>query len=81
MAFDAMLNNLVDKRARITACQILETYAYRGEKEKAFNWVHRAHRKRNSGMLGVARNAYLKHINVDPLCAAMLRKLKLPGLR
>ena len=47
-ASDAALKEFIEKYAGIAAYQVAEAYAYRGEKEKAFDWLDRAYRQRDS---------------------------------
>ena len=71
----------IEKYAGIGAYQVAEAYAYRGEKEKAFDWLDRAYRQRDSGMTDLDTDPLLANIKDDPRYAAMLRKLKLPEVR
>ena len=80
-ASDAALKELIEKYAGVAAYQVAEVYAYRGEKEKAFDWLDRAYRQRDSGMTALGVDPLLANIKDDPRYAAMLRKLKLPELR
>lgn len=78
---DATLKEFIEKYAGIAAYQVAEVYAYRGEKDKAFDWLDRAYRQRDSGMTGLGIDPFLANIKDDPRYAAMLRKLKLPEVQ
>ena len=79
-ASDAALNELIEKYAGIAAYQVATAYAYRGEKEMAFDWIDRAYRQRDSGMPSLGTDPLMENIKDDPRYAAMLRKLKLPAV-
>ena len=49
---DAALARLIESSADTAAYQIAEVYAYRGEKDRAFEWLERARRQRDSGLGG-----------------------------
>jgi TolB-like protein/class 3 adenylate cyclase len=78
---DTALEELIVKYADIAAYQVAEAYAYRGENQKAFHWLDRAYRQRDTGVRRVGTDPLLENISNDPRYAAMLRKLKLPELR
>jgi serine/threonine protein kinase len=44
------LDSLIAKDAQEAAYQIAEVYAWRGEKDKAFEWLERAYQQRDSGL-------------------------------
>lgn len=77
-ASDTALRELIKKYAGVSAYQVAEAYAFRGEDEKAFDWLDRAYRQRDSGMGKLNTDPLLANIRGDPRYAAMLRKLKLP---
>jgi TolB-like protein/Tfp pilus assembly protein PilF len=78
---NAALRELIEKHATIAAYQVAEAYAYRGEIEEALDWLERAFRQRDSGMVGLGVDPLMANIKGDPRYATMLRKLKLPELR
>lgn len=45
---DAALAQIIQQSQNIAAFQIAEIYAYRGESEKAFEWLERAYAQRDS---------------------------------
>ena len=53
---DAALAALIQSYADTAACQIGEVYAYRGEKDRAFEWLERARRQRDSGLIAFEAN-------------------------
>ncbi len=74
---DAALADLINKNADGAAYQIAEVYAYRGEKDQAFEWLERAHRQRDSGLVGLQTDPFLKNLHSDPRWNAFLHKMGL----
>ena len=72
------LNQLIIKYHQDSAYQIAEVYAYRGETDKAFEWLLRAYQQRDGGMLFVKIDPLLKSLLHDLRYADMLRKMRLP---
>jgi tetratricopeptide (TPR) repeat protein len=60
------------------AFSIAEIYAYRGETDKAFEWLEHAYDQRDGGCSEIKTNALLRNIKKDSRYAAFLRKMKLP---
>ena len=73
------LDDLIAKAAQIAAYQIAEVYAWRGEREKAFEWLDRAYAQRDSGLPFVKSDPLLAKLHGDPRYAAMLKKMNLPA--
>jgi TolB-like protein/Flp pilus assembly protein TadD len=75
---DAALARLITLRADDSAMAIAEIFAYRGENERAFEWLDRAYRQHDSDLRGIKGNPLLKNLESDPRYNALLRKMKLP---
>ncbi|MBI5473705.1 MAG: protein kinase [Ignavibacteriae bacterium] len=75
---DEALAALIEGHATDDAYQIAEVYAYRDEKDKAFEWLERAYAQRDGGLPSIKGNPLLRNINRDPRYAAFLKKLQLP---
>jgi hypothetical protein len=60
------------------AIQIAEVYAFRGESDKAFEWLDRAYAQRDGGV-DIKGNPLLKSLERDPRYAALLKKMHLPA--
>ena len=73
------LNQLIIKHHQDSAYQIAEVYAYRGETDKAFEWLLRAYQQRNVGMLFLKVDPLLRSLLHDPRYADVLRKMRLPA--
>jgi predicted Zn-dependent protease len=72
------LNQLIFKHHQDSACQIAEVYAFRGETDKAFEWLVRAYQLRDGGLLFVKADPLLRSLHHDPRYADVLRKMRLP---
>jgi hypothetical protein len=59
------------------AYQVGDVYAWRGEKDKAFEWLERAYQQRDSGLNGIAYDPLLSSLQSDPRFGALLKKLEL----
>ena len=60
------------------AYQVAEIYAYRGETDKAFEWLERAYRQRDGGVGDMKGDPLLRSIEKDPRYAEFMKKMKLP---
>jgi adenylate cyclase len=78
MASQQALDDLIAKRKDISAYEIAEVYAWRGEKDLAFDWLERAYNQRDGGIAVIAVDPFLAHVRGDRRWTALLRKLKLP---
>jgi hypothetical protein len=72
------LDQLIAKYAQGFAYQIAEVCAWRGEKDKAFEWLDRAYRQGDTDLSSVKRDLVLVSLHSDPRFGALLRKMKLP---
>jgi tetratricopeptide (TPR) repeat protein len=74
---DAALAELIANTAETGAYQIAEAYAYRNDKDKAFEWLERARRQRDAGLPGLRADTLLPNLHDDPRWDAFLRKVGL----
>jgi serine/threonine-protein kinase len=72
------LDEVIRQRATSLAYQIAEVYAWRGENDKAFEWLERAYRQRDGGLTHLKTDRSLAKLRSDPRYQRLLRKLKLP---
>jgi adenylate cyclase len=84
---DAALNELIKNESELAAFQIAQAYAYRGDKDKAFEWLERARRQRDPGLGDLLKDPLLENLHSDPRWNAFLHtmgladdKLKTSGL-
>jgi adenylate cyclase len=74
---DAALARLTEAFADTAAYQIAEVYAYRADKDRAFEWLERARRQRDGGLAGMRRDPLLANLHADPRWDAFLRTMGL----
>jgi len=70
----AALDEIIAKHSRDAAAQIAEVYAWRNEKDKAFEWLDRAFNNRDGGLTLIKNDVFYKNIHNDPRYPAFLRK-------
>jgi len=63
---DAALNELIKNESELAAFQIAEIYAYRGDKDKAFEWLTRARAQRDPGLGNLRKDPLLENLYGDP---------------
>jgi len=76
---DATLKELEEKYAQDEAYSIAEAHAYRGEIDSAFQWLDRAYRQHDGGMITVRVDSLLQNLHKDQRYKAMLVRMKLDG--
>jgi len=72
------LDDLIAKYAHDSAYQVADVHAWRGEPDKAFEWLERAYDQRDGGLSTIKTDPLLKPLWTDARFAAMLKKLGLP---
>ena len=65
---DAALAEYIEKFQNEAAFQIAEIYAYRGETDKAFEWLERAYKQRDGGLSEMKGDPLLRNLERDPRC-------------
>jgi serine/threonine protein kinase/tetratricopeptide (TPR) repeat protein len=75
---DAALAELIAKYQGVAAFQIAEVYAFRGQPDRALEWLERAYSRHDNGLTGVKGDPLLKSLENDPRHAAFLKKMGLP---
>ena len=74
---DAALAELIAIASETGAYQIAEVYAYRNDKDRAFEWLERARRQRDAGLPTLRADTLLPKLHDDPRWDAFLRKMGL----
>jgi len=74
---DAALAELVAKTSETAAYQVAEAYAYRNDRDKAFEWLERARRQNDAGMPVLRPDTLLSNLHDDPRWEALLRAVGL----
>ena len=73
------LNEFIKNYQNEWAFQIAEVYAYRNEKDKAFDWLVRAYNQRDTGIpYYLNGDRLLRNLVKDPRYTAFMKKMKLP---
>jgi TolB-like protein/Tfp pilus assembly protein PilF len=72
------LDALVAGYASTNAYQVAEVYAWRGERDAAFNWLERAHAQHDGVLVQLKFDPLLAQLHSDPRFAAMVKKMGLP---
>jgi len=77
----AALDKLIETEGHTFAYQIVEVFAWRGDVDKAFEWLDKALELRDGGLQEVRSDPMLSKLHADPRFNAFLAKMKLPPLR
>ncbi len=75
---DAALQELIARFHAESAYQVAEAYAFRGEADRAFEWLNKAYAQHDGGLPFLRGDPMLRNIEHDPRYAAMLKKMRLP---
>lgn len=76
---DAALAQLITRGQAGMAFQIAEVYAFRGQKDQAFEWLERAYDQRDGGLARIKGDPLFKNLESDPRYAGFLKKMRLPA--
>jgi hypothetical protein len=74
---DKALQALIAEWGWTAAHQVAEAYAYRGEVDKAFEWLETAYAQRDPGVVHTAVDEFLRPLRADPRWLPFLRRLGL----
>jgi len=77
-ASDVALRELIGTHANDGAFEIAEVYAYRGEVDKALEWLDRAYQQHDSGLIDLKVDPLLKGLRQNPRYIELLKKMRLP---
>jgi hypothetical protein len=72
------LAELIAKHAGEAATKVAQAYAWRGERDKAFEWLERAYQQQDAGLTGIKIDPLPASLRSDPRYKAFLRKMNLP---
>jgi len=76
---NAALAGLIAKYKTDSAYQIAQAYAFRGESDKAFEWLERAYKQRDPGLTQIKNDPLLKILRHDRRFIELLKKMRLPA--
>ena len=76
---DNALKKLIATHQNDCANQIAEVYAFRGETDKAFQWLERAFQQRDPAGPELKTGPLMKSLRQDRRYAELLKKMRLPS--
>ena len=77
-AADAALSEMIAKDRNLLAYQIAEVYAWRGETDRAFEWLQISFDNQDTGTLALLIDPLMRSLRDDPRYKNLLAKLGLP---
>jgi eukaryotic-like serine/threonine-protein kinase len=75
---ESALKELIASHGNDGAYQIAEVYAYRGEMDKALEWLDRAYQQHDSGLPGLKTDGLFKSLHQNTHYIELLKKMALP---
>ena len=75
---DAALKELIAKYSTRKAFWVASVYAFRNQRDEAFEWLDRSYAQREDDVADMKFWPMLKNLHNDPRFAAFLKKLNLP---
>jgi serine/threonine-protein kinase len=75
---DRALEELIREYGLVSAWEVAQAHAARGDKDAALEWLDRAYMQHDGLMSGVKNDPLLGSLRGDPRYAALLRKMNLP---
>jgi DNA-binding winged helix-turn-helix (wHTH) protein/TolB-like protein len=76
---DAALTELIARYSATGAFTIATVYAYRNQRDQAFEWLNRAYVEHDSNLCGTAIYPFISNLRGDPRYSALLKKLHMPS--
>jgi adenylate cyclase len=75
---DQSLSNLIDLHAEDDAFSIAQVYSFRGENDRAFEWLDRAYVHHEKALMDIKGDPLIEKLTADPRYRVFLRKMNLP---
>ena len=72
------LEHIIATSGKESTYQIAEIYAFRGERERAFEWLEQSLELQDAGMWYLKHDPLLRSLRADPRYIALLKKMNLP---
>jgi hypothetical protein len=72
------LDALMAKHAQHAAYQIAESFAWSGDRDRAFEWLERAYTQRDGGLALIKTDPPLRSLHADQRFRTLLAKIGLP---
>lgn len=77
---DAALKELIAKYSTRYAFEVASVYAFRNQRDEAFEWLDRAYAQHEADLAVVNLTPDLKNLHGDPRYSAFLKKIHLPAV-
>jgi TolB-like protein/DNA-binding winged helix-turn-helix (wHTH) protein/Tfp pilus assembly protein PilF len=77
---DAALKELIAKYSTRDAFEVASVYAFRNQRDEAFEWLDRAYAQHEADLAVVNLTPDLKNLHGDPRYSAFLKKIHLPAI-
>jgi hypothetical protein len=75
-----LVEQMIARHAHDAPFRIAESYAWFGERNRAFEWLERAYAQHDSGLAAFLKaDPLLRGLHGDPRFAALLKKMNLPA--
>jgi len=74
---DAALRQLKEKYGSVSAYEIAEVHAFRGEADAALDWLDRAYRQHDADLQWIKNDTWLRPLRGDPRYRALLARMGL----
>ena len=75
---DAQLTHAIKHNGTSWPSEIARVYAFRGERDRAFEWLDRAYEMRDEDLYIIKGDPLFKNLKGDPRYDRLLRKMNLP---
>jgi hypothetical protein len=75
---DAALAELTVKHEAAASFQIACVYAFRGDADRAFEWLERSYTQRDTGLIWLKTDPHLQGLERDARWVPFLKKMRLP---
>jgi TolB-like protein/Tfp pilus assembly protein PilF len=77
-ASDAAVAQLIERHGNEAAYQIAEAHAWRGERDRVFEWLDRAYTQRDPGLAMTSSDPFFRPMHDDPRWLPFLKKMRFP---
>lgn len=75
---DEALTNYIGNYQNERAYLIARIYAFRGQKDKSFEWIEKAYIRKENGLAYMKGDPLLKNLEDDPRYSAFLKRMNFP---
>jgi tetratricopeptide (TPR) repeat protein len=76
---DAAVAQLIERHGNEAAYQVAETYAWRGEPDRVFEWLERAYTQRDPGLSMTSSDRFFRPVHDDRRWPPFLKKMGFPS--